>query len=80
MQAIDSFRTALELARHQAEVLRLAGYRGHILPRRQEQRIELVALKPRSKTALHITYHPDGVEMERLPAASLAEARALIEA
>jgi hypothetical protein len=80
MQAIDSFRQAMALARQQAEVLKLAGYRGHILPRRQEERVELVALKPRSKTALHVTYHPRGVEMERLPAASLAEARALIEA
>jgi hypothetical protein len=80
MQAIDSFRQALELARHQAAVLKLAGYKGHILPRRGEERVELVALKPRGKTAIHLTFHPGGVEMEPLKVSSLAEARALIEA
>jgi hypothetical protein len=43
-------------------------------------RVELVALKPRGRTALHLTYHPRGVEVERLSVTSLAEARALIEA
>ena len=80
MQAITSFRQALELAREQAEILRLAGYRGTILPRRDEGRIELVALKPRAKHAIHLTFHPGGIAKERLAAASLAEARALIEA
>ena len=80
MQAIDSFRQALAMAQHQAQVLKLAGYRGTILPRRQEERVELLATRPRAKHALHVTYHPGGVEVERLEVASLAEARALIEA
>jgi hypothetical protein len=80
MEAIASFREAMGLAKHQAQVLKLAGYRGHILPRRQDMRVELVALKPRGRTALHLTYHPRGVEVERLSVTSLAEARALIEA
>jgi hypothetical protein len=80
MEAITSFKQALELAHHQAEVLKHAGYRGHIIPRRKEQRVELVALKPRSKTAVHVTYHPGGAEIERLRVSSLAEARQLIEA
>jgi hypothetical protein len=80
MEAIASFREAMGLAKHQAQVLKLAGYRGHILPRRQDMRVELVAMKARAKHAIHVTYHPRGVEAERLPVTSLAEARALIEA
>ena len=80
MEAITSFKQAMALAKAQAAVLKHAGYRGHILPRREEERVELVALKPRGKTAIHVTYHPAGMEVEKLRVTTLEEARQLIEA
>lgn len=79
MDRIESYDDALKLARMQAKVLRAAGYAGVILPKLQEERVELLASKVRMKTTLHLTFHPTGVEAEVLPV-PFTEARQLIEA
>jgi hypothetical protein len=80
MDAIVTFEEGLALARRQAKVFKLMGYTGLMLPKRSEHRIELLAAKPGSRTTMHLTFHPAGVEVETLPTGSLAKARAMAEA
>jgi hypothetical protein len=80
MDPIATFEEGLALARRQSRVFRAMGYAGLLCPRRSEGRIELLAAKPGSRTTVHLTFHPAGVDVEMLPTGSLSKARALVEA
>jgi hypothetical protein len=77
---IESFDRAIALAKVQASVLRPLGYKGKIIPLRDEGRVEFLAHKRGAKKVLHLTFHPGGIESEALEVTSLSQARALIEA
>lgn len=80
MDTITSFEEGLKLARQQARVFKSMGFEGLLCPKRSQGRIELLAAKPGSRTTVHLTFHPAGVEVETLPTGSLAKARAMAEA
>jgi hypothetical protein len=80
MESIATFEEALVLARRQVKILKAMGYVGFLTPKRSQQRIELLAAKPRTRTTVHLTFHPNGVEIETLPTGSLNKARLLTEA
>lgn len=78
--AIATFEEGLALARRQARVFKAMGYQGLLCPKRSEARVELLATKPKSRTTLHFTFHPGGMEFEELPTGSLAKAKVMAEA
>jgi len=77
---IATFEEGLALARRQARVFKAMGFDGLLRPKRSQSRIELLAAKPNSRTTVHLTFTPTGVEVETLPTGSLAKARVLAEA
>lgn len=80
MDPIATFEEGLALARRQAKVFKAMGYKGLLLPKSSEHRVELLAVKPGGKATVHLTFHPGGVEVEMLPTGSIAKARAMAEA
>ena len=78
--AIACFEEGLALARRQARVFKAMGMTGLLCPKRSQDRVELLAVKPGGRQVVHLTFHPGGVEVEMLPTGSLAKAKVMAEA